>query len=194
MHDVVKTAFEPLFNRAQTPEDDELLGVGKALHDVHVPYLTAKDLLGSHYEAILTMNLIHTAVRFHHPLLLGERSRLNDSGYIRQKLAEIEQTGRWPIVRGELVKFFKLVSQELKARTPDPERMVPLTRTEEKVLGLILQQPPGGGITGRQIINQLCREGFLIDQSTLTSHIIPKLKLHRGVRNRGGVGYFVASA
>jgi hypothetical protein len=59
------------------------------------------------------------------------------------------------------------------------------------VLGIIKAHPEG--ILGRRIIQELGKHGFPIQQSTLTTHIIPKLKKWYGVENRGGVGYFLPS-
>jgi hypothetical protein len=61
----------------------------------------------------------------------------------------------------------------------------PLTEPEQEVLDLIAAQPADRGITGKQISN---RTG--IGQSTLTSHVIPKLKRWYGIKNRRGAGYY----
>jgi hypothetical protein len=66
----------------------------------------------------------------------------------------------------------------------------PLTDTEQRVLDLIQAVSQGKGITGRQIIAKLDKEGFLLDQGTLTRHVIPILKKSHGVKNRPGVGYY----
>jgi hypothetical protein len=68
---------------------------------------------------------------------------------------------------------------------------VPLSDTEQKVLDEIKSQVPGTGITGAKICRHLADKGFPIDQSTLTRHIIPKLKASHGVENRPGVGYYI---
>lgn len=74
-------------------------------------------------------------------------------------------------------------------REPPPP---PLSETERRVFEIIDKQPDGEGVTGPEIIELLRRQNFPIEQSTLTKHIIPKLKKARGVRNRrGGVGYYV---
>lgn len=59
-----------------------------------------------------------------------------------------------------------------------------LTLLQERVHELIQQHPEG--IMGKQI----CRK-IDINQSTLTSHVIPILKDHYHVKNRSSVGYYV---
>jgi hypothetical protein len=65
----------------------------------------------------------------------------------------------------------------------------PLSSLEKAVLQLI---PRGGetGLTGRQLIAALKRQCWQLDQSTLTTHVIPKLKRFYGVGGRPGVGYY----
>jgi hypothetical protein len=59
----------------------------------------------------------------------------------------------------------------------------PLSDQEKKVLDVIPISP--GAITGKQIETAT---GIL--QSVITSHIIPTLKEHFGVKNRRSVGYY----
>jgi len=76
-----------------------------------------------------------------------------------------------------------------EAERPKPP---PLTVHEQKVLDLIRARPAGTGITGRGIIDALNKQGNAPEQSTLTRHIIPKLKRWFGVENAGGGrGYFI---
>ncbi len=75
---------------------------------------------------------------------------------------------------------------------PEKPKPPPLTDHEQKVLDLIKAQPPGKGITGPKILTTLAKQGRILDQSTLTRHIIPKLKKWYGVGNAGGGrGYFI---
>ena len=60
----------------------------------------------------------------------------------------------------------------------------PLTDTEAAVYAVIPEAPDA--ITGKEIA---AKHGIGILQSTLTKHIIPKLKMKRGIVNRGA-GYF----
>jgi hypothetical protein len=71
---------------------------------------------------------------------------------------------------------------------PQRESPPPLTPDERAVLDLIRGLPDGEGITGKKIIAALRGR---VDQSTLTSRIIPRLKRWWDVDNRRGVGYFV---
>src|SRR5262249_45584287 len=73
-------------------------------------------------------------------------------------------------------------------RAPDRESPPPITPDECAVLDLIQALPSGEGITGKKIVAALKGR---VDQSTLTSRIIPKLKRWWDVDNRRGAGYFV---
>lgn len=61
----------------------------------------------------------------------------------------------------------------------------PLTDTEREVRDIILKHPHG--IDGQEI----CGAHGAIELSTLTRHIIPKLKEKCGVKNRRGAGYYI---
>jgi hypothetical protein len=65
-----------------------------------------------------------------------------------------------------------------------------LTDSEKRVHEVILTAAPDEGVTGREIAARLARSGYAITQATLTRHIIPKLRDHRGLKNRKGVGYY----
>jgi hypothetical protein len=73
------------------------------------------------------------------------------------------------------------------SNTPDARDDEPLTDMQEKVFAIIEDHGP---ITGKAII-ALLPNGDKIDQSALTTHIIPPLKQLRGVRNKRGAGYYV---
>jgi len=74
-------------------------------------------------------------------------------------------------------------------RTQGGEVTPPLNDTQQAVLDLLRDLPPGKGMTGKQIINAL-RE-HEIDQSTLTSRIIPFLRQHYHVANKRVAGYYL---
>jgi hypothetical protein len=65
----------------------------------------------------------------------------------------------------------------------------PLTDTERAVLAVIPRSPRG--CTGKEIIAALAAaaDGTELQQSTLTRHIIPRLKKWHGVTNRPHAGY-----
>ncbi len=68
----------------------------------------------------------------------------------------------------------------------------PLSEREGWVLEVIRSAPQGTGITGPAIIADVRqRHRVVIEQGTLTKHIIPKLKKYYGVRNRRRVGYYI---
>ena len=83
-------------------------------------------------------------------------------------------------------------------RVADPERAEkgtepappPVGDTGRVVLALLRTLPAERALTGSELIAALGVHGFHVDQSTLTSRIIPELKAH-GVRNRRGIGYFI---
>lgn len=67
----------------------------------------------------------------------------------------------------------------------------PPSETQLKVLEVIQSLPPERGISGKDIIKELKKAGFPIEQSTLTRHIIPDLKKWHGVKNVRRRGYFI---
>jgi hypothetical protein len=67
----------------------------------------------------------------------------------------------------------------------------PLSENERRVFDLLSGLDDGEALTGAQIIDRLANDGWPVEQSTLTRHIIPTLK-RWGVQNRSRVGYFVA--
>jgi hypothetical protein len=104
-------------------------------------------------------------------------------------------------IDGRLLRDLQEASQRLfddSTMPPDvadrsaPRQVEPLTEREQEVLELI-PNTEEGGITGKEICEVLGRRGIIIEQSTLTRHIIPKLKHWHGVRNRRTVGYYRAT-
>ncbi len=82
-----------------------------------------------------------------------------------------------------LVSRLRALARSLSAPDVDGrQRKEPLSDTEEKVYRLICERGPIQG-------DEICRETGM-EQSTLTSHIIPALKAKRGVRNKRGAGYY----
>ncbi len=79
-----------------------------------------------------------------------------------------------------------------KAAAVEGQTKEPLSALEGWVLEVIRSVPPERGITGPQIIAKI-RERYrvVLDQASLTSRIIPKLKGQHGVRNRPRVGYYI---
>jgi hypothetical protein len=85
-------------------------------------------------------------------------------------------------VREELTTYLSLRGHEVHSRPP-------LSDKELQVLKIIKAQ--SRAITGPGIIKAIARStNFIVEQSTLTRHIIPKLKKWYGVKNRPGVGYY----
>ena len=69
--------------------------------------------------------------------------------------------------------------------------VVPLTEQQAAVLSLLKGLPPGGGLTGSELVKRLDLGGQTVSQSGLTTRIMPTLRKHHGVRNRRGVGYYI---
>ncbi|CAG0956317.1 hypothetical protein PHYC_00484 [Phycisphaerales bacterium] len=71
----------------------------------------------------------------------------------------------------------------------------PLTHRERAVLDYLKAIPSGEGRTGTKIIEALAalRKPIFMDNSTLTSAVMPRLKRNHNVRNRRGVGYYIES-
>jgi hypothetical protein len=86
-------------------------------------------------------------------------------------------------MRGWVKKLKKSAGRDRSLAAP------PLTAREQAVLEVIKDHPDG--IQGGKILSILARRGRVLDQSTLTRHIIPKLKDWHHVRNRPGVGYYI---
>jgi hypothetical protein len=82
-----------------------------------------------------------------------------------------------------------------EGRTAPAATVYPLSVPERAVLAIIKALPPGTGITGPKILEKLAQQqpAIYLEQSTLTSQIIPVLKKHHGVLNRQNVGYYVAA-
>jgi hypothetical protein len=85
-------------------------------------------------------------------------------------------------------KLLRGIETKVEAETPEEDK--PLSKRERLVLQLI---PCGTktGITGSEICQQLeQKHAIVLDESTLRSTIIPKLKAQSGVKNRPRVGYY----
>ncbi len=98
--------------------------------------------------------------------------------------------GLWALrkQRGNTTETATTAGSSAQPSQPGQTAKTPLTDSERRVLELIKGAPDG--IMGPQIVAALSKEGFNLAQSTLTRHIIPKLKA-RGVENRRGAGYYL---
>jgi hypothetical protein len=84
----------------------------------------------------------------------------------------------------------------VNALAADSETSVPpqLTDKARAVLELLRSQPSGKGLDGSAIRRKLKtreQDRLTITQAVLTSHIMPILKQHYGVKNKRGLGYYV---
>lgn len=86
-------------------------------------------------------------------------------------------------------------SAAVEPNRPAQFKPPPLTEHEQWVLDLIAAQPKGTAITGPRIISAIgVKHHYVMEQSTLTKHIIPKLKRWYSVKSRPRVGYYIDSA
>jgi hypothetical protein len=106
---------------------------------------------------------------------------------------------------GFLVKKILLVRQAISFRREDlrpfvrtpmephpPDDDAVLGETHWKIYQLIRDQPPGIGITGPSILQELSRRHNIhMEEGTLTSNYIKPLKDHLGVMNRRKYGYYI---
>jgi len=121
---------------------------------------------------------------------LQRLARVNvDDQFWRREIVEPMQRHA-EAVRKWLARMSKEAGHDSVAGVHTPP---PLTRLEKAVLNIIKVQPKDKGITGNKIIAELARQRITTEQSTLTRHIIPKLKRWYGVKNRPGVGYYISS-
>ena len=107
-------------------------------------------------------------------------------------------------VAEEVADYLERLAAMMRARNDNRRSFIgglehppppPLSKLEQQVLEEIKSLPEGEGITGRQILDRLARGGGgrVVEQGTLTRHIMPMLKQWHGVKNRRGVGYYIGS-
>lgn len=80
---------------------------------------------------------------------------------------------------------------EDETRLPPKAGRPPMSPDQQAVFELLEKLEPGRAMMGTQIVSELSRKGIGIEQSTLTSRIIPFLKKHYSVKNQPGAGYYV---
>ena len=109
------------------------------------------------------------------------KERRPDVEHIQQLIECVEQ---W-------VSTARLDSQISNERESPRGQAPPLSEREQQVLDIISDQPNGKAIKGAEIIVLMRkRHRVVLEQGTLTGHIIPKLKRGYGVKNRPNVGYY----
>ena len=83
-------------------------------------------------------------------------------------------------------------SWAIHASTEEDIQPIPaLSDSERAVLDLLLAQPAGKGLTGKEIVRNLARRYPGLSQSGLTTRIIPKLRKFCPVPVTKGVGYSI---
>jgi hypothetical protein len=119
----LRAAFNRLIYCETVPLADTVLELGAELWGAHLDRFAehAIDSDFGNIPASILRGMLVAAARFHWPQSTpAERARTNDGGFVRKKLAEIEERDCWPAVRSELVKLFKRVQAEIQERTPPP--------------------------------------------------------------------------
>jgi hypothetical protein len=89
--------------------------------------------------------------------------------------------------------FYDMVKADLLKAV---ESRPPLSPNAAFVLDILKALPPGWAKTGPQILDALAEREppVYLDESTLTSHIMPLLKEHYGVKNQPRIGYYVPAS
>lgn len=160
---------------------------------VHKAIIESKDLARSmlptselSHEALVALTMAYEAMG--QPDVPAEDYLLNGDaeaavGCIREAFQRAcERSGQ---------SLHELEARLLVAAETMAERKPLLTEHERQVLDIIAAQPEGNGISGRDIIAEVRhRHNRVLEQSTLSGRIIPRLKTY-GVRNRPRVGYYV---
>jgi len=86
---------------------------------------------------------------------------------------------------------------ETGGKTAKPPKAVesrpPLSPNAAFVLDMLKALPPGRALTGPKILDALAEREppLFLDESVLTSQIMPFLKEHYGVKNKPRIGYYV---
>jgi hypothetical protein len=131
-------------------------------------------------EALVPLSSARLPLLAKCPSLPEKWTRPPQSGLLPQAGATAEE---WC---ADLRDFRNFVVQQTGRRTARKRHAPPLSDREQEVLDLIASHPPGAAIPGKAITRHTG-----VCQSTLTSHIIPKLKRWYGVKNRRGAGYYL---
>lgn len=128
----------------------------------------------------------------------GDRHELRLVGYLPSLFDAENGGGSWPFQNTDLeavhADLAAVVERASDAELPkdDHPGSEPLTPSARAVLELLGELPPNAALTGPEILTALDNKKppILLDQSTLTSRIIPALKPH-GVKNKPRVGYYL---
>jgi hypothetical protein len=83
--------------------------------------------------------------------------------------------------------LFREAVERSRAREVDGRNLPPLKGAAEAALEIIRAQK-GRGLVAKEIVKELKREGFNVEESTFRRHHLPQLKIH-GIKNdpaRGG--------
>jgi hypothetical protein len=67
----------------------------------------------------------------------------------------------------------------------------PVSEKAFQVLRLLRDLQPGQALTGRKICDALAEKNVFVDESVLTTRIIPALRRY-GVKNKPRIGYYLS--
>jgi hypothetical protein len=112
----LRVAFDRIISSENTPPPEAFLDLGLELHKARLNYFIDGAIPGSSGPPLYVRVLAYAACR-HHELTDEERARVKDDEHVKRVLAEM-RPGLWPYVRDELVKFYRMVAEELKQRMP----------------------------------------------------------------------------
>ncbi|HEY2783727.1 MAG TPA: hypothetical protein VGJ05_02030 [Fimbriiglobus sp.] len=182
---------------------DDLLAMGRELHDarltayvetsLHVPAHQPQSAM--HARELIVRSSRHAAGL--HPKEQGKP----DIQLLEKAVDQIRETGTWLYVRDELGKMWREIEAEVSSRLPyslahdrdqSDKPPVPLTPTDELVLSIIREQPPGIGVFAKNIVEEMAERDVEYAESSLRKHVLPKLMKHCGVINhRAAGGYLI---
>jgi len=127
-------------------------------------------------------------ISYHEHILVQEVTGQDGWEFIWHYLALANDLDRWA---DELEKE-KGDKGAIRTEIPQNQYSEKLTQKAAAVYELLKNLPPERGMTGREILNALSKNNIFLDHSSLTKNIIPVLKKHYKVKNKRGVGYFIA--
>ncbi len=121
--DTLGAALDPILRSNATPSLEMFLDLGRELNKARLYDFIDEAIRGGELAKSTARGLLSAVTRRHDPRLDAEtHARVDDEGHARGLLADIQQYGRWLYVRDELIKFSKLVDEELAKRSILPSQ------------------------------------------------------------------------
>jgi hypothetical protein len=114
-HACLYEALQRITRSESVPPLDAFLDLGRELHEARLDFFISEAFSDRTDPASMAKNLLYTSCRHH--AIPGEQARLGDAAHVRNLLGQIEaRAGFWPYVRDEVIKFSRLVAEELRKR------------------------------------------------------------------------------